>query len=115
MLHGTRPLSEDTAVFCFRAVQELLVNAVKHARARKVRVSIGRDRDWISIMVADDGTGFDASEAFMREGGKKGFGLFSIRERLQHLGGSLDIDSKVGRGTRVSLLVPSKRNPNTRR
>ena len=69
-----RPLSEDTAVFCFRAVQELLVNAVKHARARKVRVSIGRDRDWISIMVADDGTGFDASEAFMREGGKKGFG-----------------------------------------
>ncbi len=102
-------------IHLFRIVQECLTNVVKHARARTVRVSIGRDRDWISIMVADDGTGFDASEAFMREGGKKGFGLFSIRERLQHLGGSLDIDSKVGRGTRVTLLAPSKRNPDTRR
>lgn len=112
---GAKPLSEDTAVFCFRAVQELLVNVVKHARARTVKVSIGRDGDWISIMVEDDGRGFDPSDAFIRIGGKKGFGLFSIRERLQHLGGSLKIDAKVGRGTRVTLLAPSKRKPSTRR
>jgi signal transduction histidine kinase len=110
-----RPLSEDTAAFCFRAVQELLINVVKHARARNVKVSIGRDSDWISIMVADDGIGFETSEAFMRLGGKKGFGLFSIRERLQHLGGSLKIDSRVGQGTRVTLVAPCRRNPRTRR
>ena len=110
-----RPLSEDTAAFCFRAVQELLINVVKHARARNVKVSIGRDSDWISITVADDGIGFETSEAFMRLGGKKGFGLFSIRERLQHLGGSLKIDSRVGQGTRVTLVAPCRRNPRTRR
>jgi signal transduction histidine kinase len=92
-------------------VQELLVNAVKHARARKIEVSTGRDRDRIWITVADDGIGFDTSEGISHQGGKGGFGLFSIRERLQHLGASLKVDSKPGQGTRVTLVAPLKHYP----
>jgi signal transduction histidine kinase len=105
---GPKPLSEDTAALCFRAVQELLVNAVKHAHARKIEVSTGRDRDRIRITVADDGRGFDTIEGISRKGEKGGFGLFSIKERLQHLGGSLKVDSKPGQGTRVMLSAPLK-------
>jgi PAS domain S-box-containing protein len=108
---GSKPLSEDTAVLCFRAVQELLVNVVKHARAQKIEVSTGRDRGRIRVTVADDGIGFDTSESVSRKGGKRGFGLFSIKERLQHLGGSLKVDSKPGQGTRVTLSAPLKRRP----
>jgi signal transduction histidine kinase len=106
-----KSLGEDTAAFCFRAVQELLVNAVKHAHAGKIEVSVGRDRDRIRITVADDGIGFASSEGISRNGGKGGFGLFSIRERLQHLGGSLKIESTPGQGTRVTLSAPLEHYP----
>jgi signal transduction histidine kinase len=108
---GRKPLSEDTAVLCFRAVQELLVNVLKHAHARKIEVSTGSDRGRIRITVADDGIGFDTSEGLSGKGGKGGFGLFSIRERLQHLGGSLKVDSNPGHGTRVTLSAPLKHYP----
>jgi PAS domain S-box-containing protein len=111
---GPKPLSEDTAALCFRAVQELLVNAVKHAHARKIEVSTERDRARIRITVADDGIGFDMSGGISRKGGKGGFGLFSIRERLQHLGGSLEVDSKPGQGTRVTLSAPLEHRPTRR-
>ena len=101
-----KSLSEDTAVFCFRAVQELLINAVKHARPREIEVSIRREGDQVRITVADDGIGFDPREVFSREGRKGGFGLFSITERLQLLGGSLKVDSKAHQGTRVTLFAP---------
>jgi PAS domain S-box-containing protein len=103
---GSKPLTEDIAALCFRAVQELLVNVIKHADARKIEVSTRRDRGRIRITVADDGIGFDPREIISRKGGKGGFGLFSIRERLQHLGGSLKVDSKLGQGTRVTLSAP---------
>ncbi len=108
---GPKPLTEDIAAFCFRAVQELLVNAVKHARARKIEVSTGRNRDRIRITVADDGIGFDTSGGISRKGRKGGFGLFSIKERLQYLGGSLEVDSKPGQGTRVTLSAPLRHRP----
>jgi PAS domain S-box-containing protein len=108
---GSKPLSEDTAALCFRAVQELLVNAVKHAQARNIEVSTGRERGRIRITVVDDGIGFDTSGGISRREGKGGFGLFSIRERLQNLGGSLKVDSKPGRGTRVILTAPLKDRP----
>ena len=108
---GPKPLSQDVAVLCFRAVQELLVNVVKHAHAQKIEVSTGRDRGRIRITVADDGIGFDTSESISRKGGKGGFGLFSIKERLQLLGGSLKVDSKPGQGTRVTLSAPLEHYP----
>jgi signal transduction histidine kinase len=101
-----KALSEDLAAFCFRAVQELLINIVKHARATTATVSTGKYGDKVRIVVADDGVGYVSDDTFANVDRRTGFGLFSISERLRHLGGSLEIRSGPGRGTRVILLAP---------
>jgi signal transduction histidine kinase len=103
-----KPLSEDLRIYLFRAVRELLVNIVKHARARNARVAVGRRDDHIRIEVADDGVGFERSDLDYHVGGSGKFGLFSIKERLQHLGGRFEIVSEPRGGTRVILLAPVK-------
>jgi PAS domain S-box-containing protein len=95
-------IGEDVRSPLFRCVRELLMNAVKHSRAKVVAVSLERDNDRIRITVADDGAGFDASTA----GKRSGFGLFSIRERMKKLGGSCEIESMPGSGTKVVLDAP---------
>jgi len=105
-----RPLALDDHVrgVLFRAVRELLINIAKHARTDRAAVSIRREGKTVGIAVADQGRGFDASafgDGFSRTGG---FGLFSIKERLGHLGGRLLIESSPGRGTRVTLTAPLK-------
>jgi len=103
-----KALSEDLAAFCFRAVQELLINVIKHARAKSATVSIGKCGDRVRITVADDGVGFVSDDTFANLDRRTGFGLFSINERLRHLGGSLGVDSRPDQGTRVTLLTPVK-------
>jgi len=100
-----KPLSDDTRILLFRAVRELLVNTVKHARAAKIRVSCRRDGRRMLIVVADDGIGFELSACDAKFPDSPGFGLFSIRERLHHLGGEITIESSPGRGTSVTLAV----------
>ncbi|HET6418559.1 MAG TPA: PAS domain S-box protein, partial [Geobacteraceae bacterium] len=102
-----KPLGQETGVALYQMVRELLVNVVKHAKATKVTVSIEKVRGKIMVEVTDDGTGFDASDSLWRCNGKRGFGLFNIRQRLEHMGGKLDIESKAGRGTRVRLMLPA--------
>ncbi len=101
-----KPLDDDVRALLYRAVRELLVNIVKHAQAQNVKVSIGRDNDKVRIEVADDGVGFIPSPQLNKTGG---FGLFSIRERLNYLGGSIEIASKPGQGTHITLIAPIKR------
>ena len=91
----------------FRSVRELLMNVVKHAQASRVRITINRDEDDVSITVSDNGTGFDSDAV---SGNNNGFGLFSIRERMKRLGGYCEIKGKPGDGTDVVLAVPLK-NP----
>lgn len=101
-----KPLCEDVSMLLFQMVRELLVNVVKHAQARNVTVSIEKQDNNIRITVEDDGVGFDVKKkrSFGRE--DKGFGLFSIRERLHHINGSSSIESQPGRGTQVILILP---------
>ena len=101
-----KPLDQNVRVLVFRAVRELLINVVKHARARKVHVAVWRADDDMGITVKDDGIGFDSSKIGSHVGGVGGCGLFSILERLDYLGGRLRMDSEPGRGTRVTLKVP---------
>jgi PAS domain S-box-containing protein len=101
-----KALSEDLAAFCFRAVQELLINVVKHARAKTATVFTGKYSDKVRIVVADDGVGSVSNDISANVDRRTGFGLFSISERLRHLGGSLEIHSRPGQGTRVTLLAP---------
>jgi signal transduction histidine kinase len=100
-----KPLPDDMRIILFRAVRELLVNIVKHAQAGSVQVSCQRSNDQIIIVVADDGIGFEPAATVAPSSGKSGFGLFSNRERLHHLGGEMTIESSPGRGTRVILAA----------
>jgi PAS domain S-box-containing protein len=101
-----KPLDDDIRVLLFQAVRELLVNVAKHAKAQNVEVSTKRLGDKIKVSVEDDGIGFDASSTSSRRYGSTGFGLFSIHERLGHIGGHLKVESEPGHGTRVSLVAP---------
>jgi PAS domain S-box-containing protein len=101
---GPKPLDDEIRVLLFQTVRELLVNVIKHAQASQVRVAIDREGADLRIKVEDNGVGLPISLDAPPTG--RGFGLFSIRERLKHLGGHLKAESEPGQGTRVTLLVP---------
>jgi len=103
-----KPLDDDVRVVLYRAVRELLINIIKHANAQHVKVSIYKEKNKIRINVIDDGIGFIYPIENLASNKVKGFGLFSIRERLNYLGGSLEIDSKPRHGTQVTLVAPIK-------
>jgi signal transduction histidine kinase len=101
----TGPLDDNVRVLLFQAVNELLVNVVKHAQAKNVEVSIQREGRNLKVAVGDDGVGFQMpqTEPSRKRGG---FGLFSIRERLRPCGGVLEVQSEPGAGTHITLTVP---------
>jgi PAS domain S-box-containing protein len=101
-----KPLTGDVSVLLFRSVRELLVNVVKHARAGRVDLDVRRIDDAIRITVTDDGVGTRIDEALASSAHRRHFGLFSIRERLDSIGGRLDADSEPGRGSRFTLVAP---------
>jgi signal transduction histidine kinase len=103
---GTVPLDEDVRAILFRSVRELLTNVIKHARASRVLVQLKRKEDSLTIVVEDDGVGFDPEAVLPMAGQKGSFGLFSVQERMTDLGGSLDIESEPGRGCRIVLTAP---------
>jgi PAS domain S-box-containing protein len=103
-----KPISEDIRVMLFQAVRELLFNVAKHAEANQVNVSVRRSNGMICIEVEDDGKGFDILRQRPHGVISGGFGLFSIRERLGHMGGRFNIESKADKGTLVILAAPLK-------
>lgn len=104
-----KPLDDDLRALLFRNVQELLLNVVKHAHANKVKVSIHRVGSRICVSVEDDGIGFDPGKVAAAEARTEGgFGLFGIRERLEGLGGHIEIDSVPGHGANITLMAPLK-------
>jgi signal transduction histidine kinase len=92
--------------FCFIGNYATLNNIVKHAKAHTVKVSFERDSNNIRISVEDDGMGFNAAKRHVSKNAGKGFGLFSIEERLSQLGGEFNIESRLKHGTRASLMLP---------
>lgn len=100
----SKPIDESLRVLLFQAARELLFNVVKHARASRVTISISREAEYVRIAIEDNGIGFDAAKCKPRDGQKGGFGLFSIRERLVHQGGRLEINSEPGKGTRSTMV-----------
>jgi PAS domain S-box-containing protein len=101
-----KPLNDEMRSLLYRAVRELLVNVSKHAQASNVSIGIEREGSNIKITVEDDGKGFRPSEPGRRAGKEGGFGIFSIRQRLAHIGGSLLIESAEGKGTKMTLVAP---------
>jgi signal transduction histidine kinase len=89
----------ETAVY--RMVQEALTNAVKHAEARHVSVVVARRTDALSVLIEDDGKGFDPSVT-----PENRFGLIAMRERLALLGASLQVESRPGHGATLRAVIP---------
>ncbi len=103
-----KPLSQDIEIVLFRSVRELLVNIVKHAQAGKVKITIRVNKKNLRLRVTDDGIGFTQETRANRAYKDHQFGLFNITERIRHLGGQLEVDSQIGRGTMVTLVAPLK-------
>jgi len=101
-----KPLDNEARVLLFRGVRELLFNVLKHAQASRARVCIQRQGDRLSVTVEDDGKGFSPEQLSATPDKIKGFGLFSIRERLNYSGGGMKIESTPGKVTRVILTIP---------
>ena len=87
-------------------MQEALTNVAKHAQARHVDIIVTNNPGSISVTVIDDGIGFD-SASMDRPATKTGWGMISMRERGQAVGGTLTIESALGKGTRVIVIVLS--------
>ena len=98
------PLDPVAQLQLLRIVQEALTNVRKHAQASRARLTLERQGDGIVVMVEDDGKGFDP-QAVKRDRGQR-FGLLTMEERAQAIGGVLRVDSASGQGTRVTLRVP---------
>lgn len=99
------PESETVLVLLFRSVQELLLNVVKHAKVDRASVRlVRRQTDELQVEVSDQGVGFDP-QLGMKPGAHGGCGLVSLRERLAHLGGRIEVESAPGAGTLVRLIA----------
>jgi signal transduction histidine kinase len=101
-----KPLDNEARVLLFRAVRELLFNVLKHAQASCATVRMLRDGDHLQVIVEDNGVGFAPDKLGTLSGKMEGFGLFSIRERLNYSGGRMEIESSAGEPTRVILNLP---------
>jgi signal transduction histidine kinase len=103
----TGELSTESRGVFLKAIRELLVNAVKHAQASRVRVTASNSGQGLLVTIKDDGIGFDLSSCERPRGGRTSLGLFSVRERVSRLNGSVSITSRPGRGTEILLIVPT--------
>ena len=101
-----QPLDQEVLFLIFQAARELLLNVIKHAGVRKAHMELKRRDGQILLIVEDKGVGFNPALLDTKRGGSRGFGLFSLRERLSLLGGKLEIDSAPGRGSRFELVAP---------
>ena len=95
----------------YRAIQELLNNAIKHARASLFCVQLIKSEKEVTLMVEDNGRGFKITESATNNGG----GISNIKSRVENLNGSMHVDSLVDRGTIVSIVIPLKYNNVTRK
>jgi PAS domain S-box-containing protein len=94
------PSKVETVLYL--CIRELIFNVVKHANAQQVNISMSQTPSELRVCVVDDGKGFEEHAPKPTAG----IGLFTVRERLEHLRGHLELDSQPGRGTQATLVVP---------
>ncbi|NGZ08665.1 MAG: PAS domain S-box protein [Nitrospira sp. LK70] len=93
-------------VACFRVAQEALTNVAKYARAKTIDLALRRQDEEVTLIIQDDGVGFDVPSARRRAQGGQSVGLLGMEERVRLAGGSLVISSTPGEGTRLELCFP---------
>ena len=103
-VEGNLDLPSTVELQLLRIIQEALSNARKHAEAETARVRLERFDDRLLATIEDDGTGFDPSTRV--RGDFPRFGLAIMKERAESIGGSMELDSSPGGGTRVKIAIP---------
>jgi signal transduction histidine kinase len=98
-------IEENTKLLLFRSIRELVMNVVKHARAKQLDLNFATNKEMLEITVQDYGIGFNYNPDLLRLKSKT-YGLFSIQERITDLGGSMEVDSASNKGTKIKLLLP---------
>jgi signal transduction histidine kinase len=99
-------VSGARAVVCFRVAQEALTNVVRHAQARHVWIDLSQSYSLLHLEVRDDGVGFDVTKTSGRAGSADNLGIIGMRERVEIVGGNLQIHSQPGHGTRIHVSLP---------
>lgn len=108
-MNRNRKLIEgENCILVYQSARELLFNVIKHASATKIRVFTKRNNNNIEVVIEDNGIGFDTDQLLLLKSINNGFGLFSIRERMHHHGGSFYIKSNPVNGTKATFSVPLK-------
>jgi CheY-like chemotaxis protein len=100
-------LPEDRAILLFQSARELLINVAKHAGSPNATLRLVRTDTELRLEVLDNGSGFNFADTSGDTSPLSSkFGLFSIRERMKALGGSFELESAIGHGTRAALVLP---------
>ncbi len=97
---ATSELTPAVQSSLFRIVQEALTNCARHAKAKNVTIRLSTDGHRVSLMIVDDGVGFD-----LESQSTPGLGLLTMRERAEFAGGSFKLETKPGQGTRIQVVV----------
>jgi two-component system sensor histidine kinase UhpB len=100
------PLCSDLAIACFRVAQEALTNVVRHAAARHVWIELSQSDSVLELVVRDDGVGFDVAPTQEQAARRGSLGLLGMAERVQLMGGTLQVETEPGRGTRIRASFP---------
>ena len=101
-------VDEKIQAIIFQVVRELIMDAAKHAQAKRIVISLSIKRGNILVQVEDNGMGFDPDQIFKVKGNTAGIGLLNARLRLEHIGGDVQIDTAPGCGTCIMLKAPLK-------
>lgn len=96
-------IDENVEMVLYRVIQETVNNVIKHAKANRLDIQIIKDLDGLSVMIEDNGVGFDAKNINKDDG----LGLKNIISRITYLKGTVDFDSSLGKGTLVSIFIPN--------
>jgi two-component system, NarL family, sensor histidine kinase UhpB len=107
---ATSRLPSEVETALYRTTQEMLANAVRHASATKIIVRLETRPGYADLAVIDNGHGFDP-DATLHRADRRGLGLLSIKERVELVGGTVNIESTLGRGTRVYVVIPFETEP----
>lgn len=99
-------LSAESAITLFRIIQESLTNVARHAQAHHVSIVLSISAEGQTVVVEDDGVGFDVEETMSHRAERGNLGIFGIQERVRLLGGSCEIESSPGQGTSLYVRLP---------